>query len=289
VAFAVVTLTGMLTGPFLDLADGGEPFIAPVAGRATRPSTEVSMVAAAVARQAKLRPRSSVPTLTLMAERIVSLEGQSVHFTATWSQPVSRASYLFEWGDGQSSRSDEPNASHSYADPGLYSVSVVAKAIVDDKVTPIRSKELMIFVRVDPRNLPTLSLSANPPHPHAGEAVTFTATIDQSASPARYRYDSPKYYFYFGDGTGEPSKSDRITHFYVRPGVYHVYAGAQDSDHICDPMLSAPIELRIEPRGLISRLTVSLNAQQPKAGLWVAGMLVMIVGAVSWHLKRRGR
>ena len=225
-----------------------------------------------------------------MAERIVSLEGQSVHFTATWSQPVSRASYLFEWGDGQSSRSDEPNASHSYADPGLYSVSVVAKAIVDDKVTPIRSKELMIFVRVDPRNLPTLSLSANPPHPYAGEAVTFSATIDQSATPPRYRYDSPKYYFHFGDGTGERSKTAQITHFYARPGVYRAYVSAHhfdEGDH--DPMLSAPIELRIEPRGLISRLTVSLNAQQPKAGLCVAGMLVMIVGAVSWHLKRRGR
>src|SRR5215467_4858355 len=54
-------------------------------------------------------------------------------------------------------------------------------------------------------------------------------------------------------------------------------------------MLSAPIDLTIEPRGMISRLTVSLLAQRPIAGLWVAGMLVMIVGAVSWHLKRRGR
>src|SRR5262245_8089674 len=97
-AFALVTLTAMLTGSLLDLAHGGEPFSASVDGMATRVSTQVSKAFAALARQAKLPPPSSGPTLTLTADPGSPLEGQSVQFTATWSQPVSRASYRFEWG-----------------------------------------------------------------------------------------------------------------------------------------------------------------------------------------------
>ena len=282
-AFAVVNLAAILTGTFLDLAHGGESFIAPVEGRATRLSIPVSMTAAAVARQAKLPPASSRPTLTLTPERVVSLEGQSVHFTATWSRPVSRASYLFEWGDGQNSRSDEPNASHSYAEQGPYTVRVLAKVVMNDRVIQIRSEDLLIIVRVDVRNLPVPMLSAHPPHPHAGEAVTFTATIYQSATPPRYRFVSPKYHFDFGDGTYGRSDTDQVTHFYVRTGVYHpsFMVGPRIGDEWWG---SAPIDLTIRPRGMISRLTASAFAQ------WLVMMLVMAGGvAVGWHLKSRGK
>jgi hypothetical protein len=53
-------------------------------------------------------PPPPSPVLTLTADPDSPFEGQNVHFAASWNQSVLRASYRFEWGNGEYFDSDLP-------------------------------------------------------------------------------------------------------------------------------------------------------------------------------------
>jgi PKD repeat protein len=260
VIFAVVSVTAMLTWPLL--APGDDPFLPQSEAKTTQLTARPLKAPAGFTGQIP-KPPPSLPALTLTADLDSPFEGQIVHFTATWSQPVSRANYRFEWGDRQYSDSDQSNADHSYAARGRYTVYVMAKAIVNNRAVLIRSNDLSISVSQAPprEDLPVPTLSANPPRSRAGEAITFTAALDPRVGPAQY-------HFYFDDGTDEGSERNQIAHIYEHPGVYRPYVRAV-LGHGDDTVTSKAIELTIEPREVSPILTVTLLTEQPIAGQYV--------------------
>jgi PKD repeat protein len=260
VIFAVVNLTATLTWPLL--AHGDDLFIPQSEVQTTRLTTQPLKVPAGFAGQIP-KPPPSLPGLTLTADLDSPFEGQNVHFTATWSQPVSQPNYRFEWGDGQHIDSGQPSADHSYAARGRYTVRVLAKAIVNKRVVLIRSNDLSISVSQAPprEDLPVPTLSANPPRSQAGEAITFTAALDPRVGPAQY-------HFYFDDGTDEGSERSQIAHIYERPGVYRPYVKALLGQGD-ETVTSNAIEVTIQPREVSPVLTVTLLTEQPIAGQYV--------------------
>ena len=78
---------------------------------------------------ARIQVPTAPPVLTLRAENQTPIPGQNLHFTATWNRKVGRIVYRFEWGDGQSTDSQQPAADHSYSRPGSYVVRVTARSL----------------------------------------------------------------------------------------------------------------------------------------------------------------
>ncbi len=162
-------------------------------------------------------PPSPIPKLGLRANSQNSAPNQAVQFTVSWDQKVAGAQYRFLWGDGQSSDSASPQASHAYASPGNYSVQVLGRGLANDHAFSASSNSVLITVAQPPppNPQPNLSLRAGALNPPANQPVQFTASWDQKVAGARYR-------FFWGDGQSSDSASPQVSHAYSSPGHYSV-------------------------------------------------------------------
>jgi PKD repeat protein len=133
------------------------------------------------------------------------------------------ASYRFDWGDGSVPTADQdtPTATHTYADPGDYTLTVV----VTD--TAGNESRATTTVRVFGSNLPpNAALSVSP----ASGVVDLDVTADASASTdpddgiASYRFE-------WGDGTAGTGEQPGAvaTHTYRAAGTYTVTVTVQDT------------------------------------------------------------
>src|SRR3989475_712608 len=106
--------------------------------------------------------------------------GTAVAFTAVASGGTAPYSYSWNYGDGATSTSQSP--SHTYANPGSFTVSLSAT----DSLGTVASKSLSITVS-SPGAL-TASFTIGPTTPVSAQTVTFTATASGGTSPYVYAW-----------------------------------------------------------------------------------------------------
>ena len=160
---------------------------------------------------------SSNPLFT--ANNLVICSGSSTNFTnqvaANSSSNFSVASYLWDFGDGQTSTS--PNPSHIYTSPGLYSVKLQVTGTRDCIYTYTRTNY------IDVRG-PDVDFTNTPVQICSGTLVTFTdATTRAANDPAT----TNNYYWTFGDGAN--STLQNPTHTYVGSGNFTVNLQVTDN------------------------------------------------------------
>ncbi len=136
--------------------------------------------------------------------------GQTVTFNATASGGTSP--YTFSWNFGDSTTSSGSTTTHSYANPGIYNVTLTATDSTG------QTSQALHAITVTSAPL-AATFSYNPSSPTAGQTVTFTATASGGSSPYTFNWN-------LGDGTtvsGNP-----VTHSYTA-GTYNVQLTVLDS------------------------------------------------------------
>jgi PKD repeat protein len=157
------------------------------------------------------------------------------------------ASYRFAWGDGSSTGPQNgPQASHTYATPGTYTVTVTVKDSAG--LTSQATTDVTAFGDNVP---PTARLSVTP----SSGAVNLAVTADASASTdpddgiSSYRFD-------WGDGstaTG-PQSAANATHTYRAAGNYEVTVTVTDAG---GGTSEATSQVTVTDPPPVARLTVS--------------------------------
>jgi len=183
--------------------------------------------------------------LTLRADNLNPLPGQSVHFAGTWSDKVYRRRYRFEWGDGQSTPSDGPEADYAYPAPGVYVVRLFAfsaSPALASREPETASNQLTVVVAarvLPPVPEPEVTLRADRPEALVGEPVRFVAIVSPPSVQAHFQ-------FVFGDGHRQNSLGREIEYSYAREGEFQPWVSAS-IDGGNRTVTSAPIRLTVGP------------------------------------------
>jgi len=128
--------------------------------------------------------------------------------------------WLYRFGDGDTSRS--PNPTHTYRQPGTYTVNLTVWTIERGKLVSV-SAEKPAYITVSGSPVPEI-------------AANFTAEPLTGPAPLQVRFtdsstgDPASYFYRFGDGT--VSRGQNPTHTYRQPGNYSIsltVAGISDS------------------------------------------------------------
>jgi len=162
---------------------------------------------------------TSSVTLTVNASPLVDFSftpsmptnGQSVTFTATTTYGTSPFTFSWSFGDG-SSASGNP-VSHTYANPGTYTVTLNATDAVGDLATKSYSVVVML-------GFGATITSVNPSPSEVGVQVVLTATVVGGTSPYTCNWT-------FGDGSSAAGCS--ATHIYTSAGNFTITVNAADS------------------------------------------------------------
>jgi len=175
-------------------------------------------------------------TAKLTASNTAPGKGVSVTFTATASGGTGTIShYDFVYGDGNSTFTVSPSATHSYASKGAYAAYVEA---YDSSSNSTGSPFILISVGSTPF---TVALSASNTAPSVGAVVTFTATPTGGTSPIDYM-------FYPGDGTfnsRSPYTADTYSYAYGAVGTYCAQVTATDSKSPADGAVSSVVTMNV--------------------------------------------
>jgi parallel beta-helix repeat protein len=137
-----------------------------------------------------------------------------VQFTGSVTGGTSAYSYHWTFGDGGSSTAKNP--SHTYAQPGTYTVTFT----VTDSNSLQDSTSLSIQVSSPTAQL-TASAGANPITGHAPLDVQFNGSVTGGTSPYSYQWT-------FGDGGSSTAKNP--SHTYAQPGTYTATFTVTDSE-----------------------------------------------------------
>jgi PKD repeat protein len=154
-------------------------------------------------------------------------EGDAVHFTGTFSDPGVLDPHTIEWdfGDGTVA-SGALNPTHTYADDGMYAVTLV---VTDDD--DVSSDTLVVTVN----NVPP-EVDAGPDQAvDEGDAVHFAGTFSDPGmlDPHTIEWD-------FGDGT-TVSGVLNTPHTYADDGVYTVTLTVTDDDDVSNDTLMVTV------------------------------------------------
>lgn len=126
----------------------------------------------------------------------------TVNFT-NLSQFALSSSYEWEFGDG--STSNAVNPTHTYFEPGIYSVSLTASNAFNQSTTEIKSQIIEVF------ETPLVQFDVRPAIVFVPDNPIFTN--NQSIGATSFLWD-------FGDGT--TSTEQEPTHFYQEEGFYDI-------------------------------------------------------------------
>ena len=178
----------------------------------TNSSTGCSAVATSV-----IYVTTSVPKFTV--NNTIVCAGTASAFTnevaANSSANFAVSSYLWNFGDGQTS--DQPNPSHTYTTPGLYNVTL--------QVTGTHGcvYSYTLPTQIDVRG-PIVNFTSDAPQICRGQAVTFTdVTTRVSNDPAT----TNTWYWTFGDGGN--SSDQNPSHIFTGTGNYNVTLQVTDN------------------------------------------------------------
>ena len=217
-------------------------------------------------------------TLTLTSSAQIMEPNQPIHFSLTWSRPVYRYTYTFDWGDGSGSQAVTALAAdHAYSSPGQFIVRVTGRPITGLKMAAansIASNSVAVLIQ-KPEN-PSATLIASNPNPRVGDEVTFTAEPHPSASDAQFTFE-------FGDGTQSQPPFGRAAHTYSAPGVYRATVTIQTHDGE-QSAVSPPVEVSVSE---VRPTPPTLEASLENKGLILTGQEVLISATLSPPQKRQ--
>ncbi len=155
------------------------------------------------------------PQATYSYSPQLPVEGVANTFSATssGSDPGNMIS-AYDWSFGDGTTAGEPTASHTYARPGSYRVTLT---VTDGRGLTSSVSELVTVIDGPP--VAAMAVLSRPPA--RGHAVLF--------SGARSTDDDPivSYRWRFGDGAGSVGK--KISHIFARAGIYRVTLTVRDS------------------------------------------------------------
>ncbi len=155
------------------------------------------------------------------------------------NSPSTVVSWLWDFGDGQSSTSASPT--HVYDSVGTYDVTllVVDQFGCQDSLTKPNLIQL---------EGPTVSFSPLQTTACPGTSISFTDASQPSNSLVSWQWD-------FGDG--DSSSQQNPTHTYLLPGIYQVSLRVEDQNG-CEALLSVPQAVIIEA-GPVASFTPDLS------------------------------
>jgi len=176
--------------------------------------TEVDGDSRTKTRTSYMMVRDTSPVADFSAVPLSGDEPLTVDFTDLSASHDGIVSWLWSFGDGQTSR--EQNPAHTYLQDGLYTVSLTVTEV--DRDTHTRTKASYIRVQ---DTAPVADFSASPLSGDEPLTVDFT---DLSAS-----YDGiASWLWSFGDG--ETSSAQSPTHTYLQDGLYTVSVTVTEVD-----------------------------------------------------------
>ncbi len=150
------------------------------------------------------------------------VQGSPVNFDASASSDpdsgVSVSTYNWNFGDGTTQTSAAPTVSHTYSQPGAYTVTLTVTNSLGLTSAPVTTG-----VSVD--ELPTVGFTTSPSAPLPGAPLTFDGSRSQDPDGAIVTYS-----WTFGDGTTALSTAATTTHAYSASGTYSVALTVTDSD-----------------------------------------------------------
>lgn len=144
--------------------------------------------------------------------------GTPIRFDGTGSSDVDGVVNRYSWdfGDGQTGGGDQPE--HSYAEEGIYRVTLQIEGDNLGLCSPVSSDDLTVTVLDAPVAVITAKATAA-----VGEEVEFDSlkSTSKSASISGYDWD-------FGDGM--QASGETVRHAYGKPGVYEVRLKAKAAE-----------------------------------------------------------
>ena len=149
---------------------------------------------------------SPVPPRVIALDGPTSVQvGESVTYAATVNEEDADPPLSYQWRFGDGNTGSGLTASHTYNEPGTYTVSFTASNDVGEA-----SESLTVEVAPLPQPAQITSVNASPNPADAGETVRFSSNV-QGDSPVSQEWD-------FGDGSTAMGESP--THTYEEPGEY---------------------------------------------------------------------
>jgi PKD repeat protein len=185
---------------------------------------------------------TSAPNPLVVSASAIPTSGQApltVNFTGSASGGTSPYSYVWNFGDGQSSNTTSP--SHTYSSAGNY----IAILSVTDSQGVSGSKSASISVVAAPSSL-QVSASATPTSGKAPLAVNFTGTAAGGVPPYTYSWA-------FGDGG--TSSVQNTSHTYLAIGGYAATLTVTDSS---SSQATSTVNISV---GSISSATLSISSE----------------------------
>jgi len=174
-----------------------------------------------------------------VAPRILALDGPNstqtgdpVTFSATINSNRASRPLTYQWDFGDGSSGSGLTASHTYNQPGTYTVTFTASNAVGEA-----SQTLTIEATRPPQPARISSINASPNPADEGEQVRFTSSVSGD-SPISYEWD-------FGDGTTAEAASG--THTYDEPGTYTVRLRASNEVGEDTRTLTMTVERALPP------------------------------------------
>ncbi|MDD1662175.1 MAG: PKD domain-containing protein, partial [Methanomicrobiales archaeon] len=162
------------------------------------------------------------PVAGFTTDRTSGIAPLTVQFTDT--SDGSPTSWLWDFGDGDTTNATKQNPVHTYAADGTYSVSLtVGNAVGRDYTTGTESIRVAL--------IPVVSFTANQTYGIAPLHVQFTDT--SSGDPHSWIWD-------FGDGSPSLNQSE-VVHTYSTPGTYTVKLAATNTNGTGTGSMSGPI------------------------------------------------
>lgn len=155
-------------------------------------------------------PPANQPPVPAISGPSQTTVGQAVTFDGSGSQssnPIT--TYTWDFGDGNSATG--PQANHTYAQPGDYTVTL---SVTDDQNQQASTTQA-IKVDPQPQPVPLAAVISGPSQGTTGQSLAFDGQGSTSAAPLNsIQWD-------FGDGT-TGSSSLSVNHTYQNPGAYTV-------------------------------------------------------------------
>lgn len=203
------------------------------------------------------------PSVHLTADATSIKPGDTVRFVAKLEPYAAGAQFVFDFGDGQSTTQEDPEAPHRFDADGDYEVTVTAK-LAKQRV----QSDPPLHITVHPTKY-TLDVSWVPLHPAAGRPVVFTATLN----PPNPAIAKGPYYFSFGEKSKPKPSENTYRQSFARPGPYPVRVRLNgEHGHVIE---SLPAELFI------------VQAPLPPPGWWerwgksaVAAAAIVVVASL---------